>query len=138
MDLLSTMRTNILPSGTLKLLKPEKYHYLNQSGCIEIENVNDGEAFGDLKIAMTVLGITIETQDSIFRVLSAVLLLGNVEFKSDGKDGCVVTNPADLASVAELLGVDTARLTTTLTVRNMKVLYSIWSYSKTQAKIKSR
>ena len=106
----------------LKLLKPEQYHYLNQSGCISIENVNDSEAFGDLKIAMTVLGIQNDTQDYIFRVLSAVLLLGNVEFKSDGKDGCAVKNPADLANVAELLGVDTARLTTTLTVRNMKVV----------------
>jgi myosin heavy subunit len=85
--------------------------------------VNDAEAFGDLKIAMTVLGITNDTQDCIFKVLSAILLLGNVEFKSDGKDGCAVKNPAELAGVAELLGVDTARLTTTLTVRNMKVVF---------------
>lgn len=112
-------------SENFKLLKPEQYHYLNQSGCIEIEKVNDAEAFGDLKIAMTVLGIKDETQESIFRALSAILLLGNVEFKSDGKDGCVVTNPAELATVAELLGVDTAKLNTTLTVRNMKVLPAI-------------
>ncbi len=67
----------------------------------------------------------------MFRVLSAILLLGNIEFKSDGKDGCTVKNPNDLTEVAELLSVDLAELTTALTVRNMKVTM-IFLLSKTE------
>lgn len=108
-------------AGALKLLPPEKYHYLNQSGCISLDKVDDGELFGNVRIAMTVLGISNETQDSIFRVLSAVLLLGNIEFKSDGKEGCAIKSTEELSSVAALLNVDGAALSNALTVRSMKV-----------------
>lgn len=77
---------------------------------------------------MTVLGIANETQEVIFKVLSAILLVGNVEFKSDGKDGCTITNPKVLESVAELLGVNVAELTSALTIRNMKVFFHLLNF----------
>jgi len=111
----------LVNAGLYKLLPPEKYHYLNQSGCVRMEGVDDGELFGNVRIAMTVLGISNETQDSIFRVLSAVLLLGNIEFKPDGKEGCAIKNNDDIVAIASLLSVDASALAISLTVRSMKV-----------------
>lgn len=77
----------------LRLLKPDKYFYLSQSGCTSLGKEDDSEKLDQLKVAMTVLGITSDIQENIFKILSAILLLGNVKFKSDGKEGSLVETP---------------------------------------------
>ncbi|KAL2900419.1 Myosin-6 [Bienertia sinuspersici] len=68
-----------------KLGHASTFHYLNQTNCIELEGLDDGEEYLATKRAMDVVGITPEQQDAIFRVVAAVLHLGNIEFKK-GKD----------------------------------------------------
>ncbi|XP_052098600.1 unconventional myosin-IXa-like isoform X7 [Mytilus californianus] len=74
---------------TLHLLEPQDYTYLKQSECfildgLEEERVDEKYEFERLKQSMEMVGFSTVTQKRIFSVLSAVLLLGNVEFKKKG------------------------------------------------------
>ncbi|CAB4292501.1 unnamed protein product [Prunus armeniaca] len=63
-----------------KLGNPRKFHYLNQSNCYELDGVDDSEEYIATRKAMNVVGISSDEQDAIFRVVAAILHLGNVEF----------------------------------------------------------
>jgi myosin heavy subunit len=54
-----------------------EFHYVNQSDCTEIEGVSDSDTFQKTRKAMTVVGISDERQLEIFKLLAAVLHLGN-------------------------------------------------------------
>lgn len=63
-----------------RLKKAENYRYLNNESATEIEGVDDQAQFLKLKEAMSAVGFTAADQDCVFRTISAVLSLGNVEF----------------------------------------------------------
>ncbi|XP_050147411.1 myosin-6-like isoform X1 [Malus sylvestris] len=68
-----------------KLGHPKTFHYLNQSDCIELDGLDDAEEYIATRKAMEVVGISTEEQDAIFRVVAAILHLGNIEF-AKGKE----------------------------------------------------
>nr|XP_010321807.1 myosin-6-like isoform X1 [Solanum lycopersicum] len=68
-----------------KLDHPRSFHYLNQSNCYQLDGVDDSKEYLATRRAMDVVGISLEEQDAIFRVVAAILHLGNVEF-SKGKE----------------------------------------------------
>ncbi|KAL0805714.1 hypothetical protein Bca101_098205 [Brassica carinata] len=63
-----------------KLGDPKSFRYLNQSSCFELDGVNDAEEYLATRKAMDVVGISEQEQDAIFRVVAAILHLGNIEF----------------------------------------------------------
>ena len=94
-----------------KLGDPKSFHYLNQSKCYELIGVNDSEEYLATRRAMSIVGIS-ETeqvlyfyriitamslysvimqspshafQEAIFKVVAAILHLGNIEF-AKGKE----------------------------------------------------
>ncbi|KAM9985090.1 hypothetical protein ACTFIY_009513 [Dictyostelium cf. discoideum] len=91
----------------LNLKSIEEYSYLNKSGCFEIEGVSDEEHFNKTCHAMQVAGITLVEQENIFRILSAILLIGNFEFESiagSNDDSCQLIDRDPLEKVSVLLG----------------------------------
>ncbi|KAL3516640.1 hypothetical protein ACH5RR_023542 [Cinchona calisaya] len=68
-----------------KLGDPRTFHYLNQTNCYEVANVDDAREYLETRNAMDVVGINQDEQDAIFRVVAAILHLGNVDFIK-GKD----------------------------------------------------
>ncbi|KAI4300104.1 hypothetical protein L6164_033518 [Bauhinia variegata] len=68
-----------------KLGNPRTFHYLNQSNCYELEGVDDSKEYIATRRAMDIVGISSEEQDAIFRVVAAILHLGNIEF-TKGKE----------------------------------------------------
>ncbi|WOK92762.1 myosin-6-like isoform X2 [Canna indica] len=68
-----------------KLENPRTFHYLNQSNCFELDGVDDSKEYLETKKAMDIIGINSNEQDGIFRVVAAILHLGNIEF-IDGKE----------------------------------------------------
>ncbi|CAK9184254.1 unnamed protein product [Ilex paraguariensis] len=66
--------------GRYKLKNPRIFHYLNQSNCYELDGVDDSKEYLATRRAMDVVGISSDEQDAIFRVVAAILHLGNVEF----------------------------------------------------------
>ncbi|KAG5025627.1 hypothetical protein JHK86_021541 [Glycine max] len=63
-----------------KLGDPRQFHYLNQSNCYQVSNVDDAKEYLETRNAMDIVGISQEEQDAIFRVVAAILHLGNVDF----------------------------------------------------------
>ncbi|KAK1397940.1 Myosin-6 like [Heracleum sosnowskyi] len=63
-----------------KVENPRTFHYLNQSDCYDIDGLDESDAYERTKRAMDVVGISYEEQEAIFRVLAAILHLGNIEF----------------------------------------------------------
>lgn len=68
-----------------KLGDPRSFHYLNQTNCYEVANVDDAREYLETRNAMDVVGINQDEQDAIFRVVAAILHLGNIDFIK-GKD----------------------------------------------------
>ncbi|TXG55731.1 hypothetical protein EZV62_017044 [Acer yangbiense] len=68
-----------------KLGDPGTFRYLNQSNCYEVANVDDAREYLETRNAMDIVGISQEEQDAIFRVVAAILHLGNIDF-TKGKE----------------------------------------------------
>ncbi|KAG0457447.1 hypothetical protein HPP92_022604 [Vanilla planifolia] len=68
-----------------KLGNPKTFHYLNQSNCCDLEGVDDSKEYLQTRKAMDVVGIGSGEQEAIFRVVAAILHLGNIKF-SEGKE----------------------------------------------------
>nr|XP_029123556.1 myosin-6 isoform X2 [Elaeis guineensis] len=68
-----------------KLGNPRTFHYLNQSNCFELDGVDDSKEYLETRKAMDIIGISSDEQDAIFRVVAAILHLGNIEF-AEGKE----------------------------------------------------
>nr|CAB3470105.1 unnamed protein product [Digitaria exilis] len=68
-----------------KLGNPKAFHYLNQSNCYELVGVSDAHEYLATRRAMDIVGISTQEQDAIFRVVAAILHIGNIEF-SKGKE----------------------------------------------------
>ena len=63
-------------------LKPAThYSYLNQSGCVRLDGVNDAERFDALRLAFSVLQIPQEVCEGLYATISAILWLGNISFQ---------------------------------------------------------
>lgn len=106
-----------------KLGSPQSYHYLNQSKCYELDGVNDAHEYLETRRAMDIVGISAEEQDAIFRVVAAILHLGNVEFsKGEEIDSSVLKDEKSrfhLNVTAELLMCDAKSLEDALIQRVM-------------------
>ncbi|PON39406.1 Myosin [Parasponia andersonii] len=106
-----------------KLGNPKEFHYLNQSNCYELDGVNDAHEYLATRRAMDVVGISEEEQVAIFRVVAAILHLGNVEFaKGEEIDSSVIRDEKSrfhLNMTAELLMCDAKSLEDALIKRVM-------------------
>uniref|UniRef100_A0A7N6ANI3 Myosin X, like 1 n=1 Tax=Anabas testudineus TaxID=64144 RepID=A0A7N6ANI3_ANATE len=100
----------------LFLHRPESYHYLSQSGCVHDRSLNDKQLFDSVMEALKVMEFTEEEIRDVFKLLSAVLQMGNIEFMTAG--GAQITSKGAL-SRAELLGLDSFQLSEVLTQRSM-------------------
>eukprot|EP01080_Neovahlkampfia_damariscottae_P000976 gene976-9883_t len=91
------------------LEEPKYFHYLNQSGCFDVENIDDKKEFQETQQAMDFIGFTKENQEEIFRLLAGILWLGNVSFlEKDGKAQVEDSTVIEFASY--LLGIDATAL----------------------------
>ncbi|XP_061969968.1 myosin-9 isoform X2 [Populus nigra] len=106
-----------------KLGNPKSFHYLNQSNCYELVGVSDAQEYIATRRAMDVVGINEKEQDAIFRVVAAILHLGNINFEKDEDiDSAVVKDEQSLFHLqmtAELLMCDPLSLEDALCKRVM-------------------
>ncbi|XP_044349473.1 myosin-17 isoform X9 [Triticum aestivum] len=114
------------PSEDIKKYKlgdPSSFHYLNQSSCIRVDGINDAEEYLATRNAMDMVGITEEEQEAIFRVVAAVLHLGNISFaKGTEADSSVIKDAKarfHLNTAGELLMCDCEKLENALIKREI-------------------
>ena len=88
----------------LLFLEPaSSFRYLTQSGTTTVPGVSDKDEFMVLKDALDTYQIDKEDQEAIFRVVSAILHLGNLQFKGEKAE---ISNQKELEVCASLLQCD--------------------------------
>ncbi|KAK9768594.1 class II myosin [Basidiobolus ranarum] len=96
---------------------PENFFYTAQSGCLEVEGIDDIADYQETLRAMNIVGLSQEEQDNIHRTLSAILWVGNAQFE-EGDDGqAFISDPNVTQFIAYLLEVDPQLLSKALTTR---------------------
>ncbi|XP_024959733.1 myosin-2-like [Cynara cardunculus var. scolymus] len=65
----------------LNLRMASEYKFLSRSGCLKIHGVDDAQNFKKLMEALDALQISYEDQERMFKLLAAVLWLGNISFE---------------------------------------------------------
>lgn len=110
----------LLRSGDHALLQrlllngtPSDYAYL-KSTRQNVEGLDDGEDWQTLKSALDTVGFTIEEQENFFRVVAAILQIGNIELADDRSEQARINNAAQVEKVCHLLGVPEQELTKAL------------------------
>ncbi|KAJ8508333.1 hypothetical protein ONZ45_g9391 [Pleurotus djamor] len=88
----------------------EDYGYLNQSRR-EVDGVDDKEEWSHLKTALDVVGFTPAEQFDLFRVVAAIMHIGNITINSTRSDDAVMPDPSQAERVCHLLGIPVADFT---------------------------
>ncbi|VDM63316.1 unnamed protein product [Angiostrongylus costaricensis] len=121
------------------LLKPQDYHYLNKHEQFSPDGVNEKYEFERLRRAMSSVGFNSRTQSTMFGLISAVLLLGNISYiKRHGyhsDENAYIENEEIVDLVAQLLNIKSEALTQALTMKRhvMKTETVVTRYSVSEA-----
>uniref|UniRef100_A0A8D3CC80 Methyl-CpG binding domain protein 3b n=1 Tax=Scophthalmus maximus TaxID=52904 RepID=A0A8D3CC80_SCOMX len=108
----------------LKLDAPERFRYTSQGGEMQIPGADDLSDLECTRNAFTVLGVQPHQQMELFRVLSAVLHLGNVNIQASGRSSdrsYIEVNDRALAVFSKLLGVEGPQMAHWLCHRRLAV-----------------
>jgi myosin I len=97
--------------------QPQSYLYTSKSKCFDVAGIDDAADFKDTLNAMKIIGISQGEQDNIFRMLAAILWLGNVEFAENDEGNSVIRDQSVVDFVAYLLEVDSGAVNKVLTER---------------------
>nr|XP_023895510.1 myosin-2 [Quercus suber]POE57285.1 myosin-2 [Quercus suber] len=105
----------------LNLRMASEYRYLNQSDCLAIHGVDDARKFHMLMEALDIIQISKEDQEHTFRMLAAVLWLGNISFQViDNENHVEVLADEAITNAAGLLGCSSQELTVALSTRKIQ------------------
>ncbi|CAD6502076.1 BgTH12-02318 [Blumeria graminis f. sp. triticale] len=88
------------------LLTVEEFTYLNQGNSTTIDGVDDKAEFEALKKSLLTIGVNPNQQAAIFRLLAALLHLGNVSIMPTRSDSALSSTEPSLIKATNLLGVD--------------------------------
>uniref|UniRef100_A0A3Q2QJ82 Myosin VC n=1 Tax=Fundulus heteroclitus TaxID=8078 RepID=A0A3Q2QJ82_FUNHE len=94
---------------TLRLLSADEFRYTSMGGDVTIEGVDDKKDMEETRRTFSLLGLKEDFQSDVFKVLAAILHLGNVEIKISGDDRSSPSDP-HLAAFCDLLSVGAAEL----------------------------
>ncbi|KAG6810596.1 hypothetical protein H0H92_011180 [Tricholoma furcatifolium] len=100
-----TLKEQLLLSGGV-----EDYEYLNKSRR-EVDGVDDLEEWSALKSALEIVGFTPAEQFDLFRIVAAILHIGNITITSSRSDDAVLPDPSQAERVCHLLGIPIAEFT---------------------------
>ncbi|CAO3691389.1 unnamed protein product [Rhizopus microsporus] len=95
-----------------------KFHYLNQSGTGTIPGVDDAAEFELTQKSLSLVGISVEQQWQIFKLLAALLHIGNIEV-GGRTDASIDDNQPALITATKLLGIKTSEFKKWLTKRQI-------------------
>ena len=96
---------------------PEAYTYTSRSRTPSVQGVDDVKDFQETLKVMDVIGMSEAEKDNIFRMLSCILWLGNVDFIEDDNSVTVIADPSVTAYAAYLMGVQQPDLDKALTTK---------------------
>ncbi|KAB5559196.1 hypothetical protein PHYPO_G00026200 [Pangasianodon hypophthalmus] len=93
----------------LRLNTAEHFHYTNQGQDINIPGTDDAMELENTRNALAILGVPPDQQMEFFRILAAVLHLGNVNIQASGRGGersYINAEDQSLVVFSKLMGVE--------------------------------
>lgn len=81
------------------------FHFLNQSGTGTIPGVDDAAEFEVTQRALSTIGLSVQLQWKIFRLLSALLHIGNIQITGRG-DAVLSESDQALQTASRLMGIN--------------------------------
>lgn len=96
---------------------PETYVYTSAAKCVDADGIDDAREFKETLAAMNIIGLSTAEQDNIFRMLAAILWIGNISFVEDEQGNAAVRDESVTNFVAYLLQVDSQTLLKSLIER---------------------
>jgi myosin-5 len=92
----------------LSLKSVEEFSYLNQGSSPTIDGVDDKAEFDATRSSLTTIGVPPPTQSQIFRLLGALLHIGDIKITATRTDSALDPAEPSLVKACELLGIDAA------------------------------
>jgi myosin-1 len=90
---LLTPRARALIADTYYIYPSEQYLYLTQSQCFTVDGVDDAQEYRDMQAAIGTLDFSEAERNDVFRLLSVILWLGNLQFAEDAQERSSVSSP---------------------------------------------
>uniref|UniRef100_A0A672YLF4 Methyl-CpG binding domain protein 3b n=1 Tax=Sphaeramia orbicularis TaxID=375764 RepID=A0A672YLF4_9TELE len=109
---------------SLKLAAPENFRYTSQGGEMQIPGTDDLSDLERTRNAFTILGVQSDQQMELFRILAAILHLGNVNIQASGRNSdrsYIDADDGSLAVFSKLLGVEGPQMAHWLCHRRLTV-----------------
>ncbi|XP_061348341.1 myosin-2-like [Gastrolobium bilobum] len=105
----------------LNLRVASEYKYLNQSDCMTIDGVEDAKKFHRLMKALDVVQMSKEDQELVFKMLAAILWLGNISFQvTDNENHIEVMNDEAVTRAVLLMGCSSQELMAALSTHKIQ------------------
>merc|ERR1719264_1652925 len=104
------------------IIEPGKsYTFLSQNE-VTVGGIDDAEEFAATMQALRIMGVTDDDLDSIWKVVSGVMLFGNMEFKQErNSDQAILSDDTVAQKVAHLYGINVNELTKAFLKPRIKV-----------------
>merc|ERR1719394_2278182 len=104
------------------IIEPTKsYTFLSQND-MTVGGIDDAEEFAATMQALRIMGVTDDDLDSIWKVVSGVMLFGNMEFKQErNSDQAILSDDTVAQKVAHLFGINVNDLTKAFLKPRIKV-----------------
>ncbi|OVF11425.1 putative myosin [Clavispora lusitaniae] len=92
--------------AALGLTTAEDYQYTNQGNAITIPGVDDAQDFALTNESLALIGIDESMQSQIYKILAALLHIGNIEIAATRNDAHLSSDEPNLVKACDLLGID--------------------------------
>lgn len=114
----------------LGLTTAKDFKYTNQGGQPNIEGLDDAKEFQITKDALSLIGIDLARQHEIYKILAALLHIGNIEIAATRNDANLSSDEPNLVKACELLGIDAVQFSKwctkkQITTRNEKIVLNL-------------
>ncbi len=90
----------------LGLLPVEQFDYLNQGADPVIEGVDDAAEFTATRKSLSTINVHDDTQREIFRILAALLHLGNIKITATRTDSALAATEPSVVQACQMLGLN--------------------------------
>jgi myosin heavy subunit len=111
------------------------YRYLTNGG-VSIAGVDDAEEFQNTVKAMQIMNMSNDDLNSIFRTISSVLQMGNLQFKQDrNSDQATLPDDTVAQKICHLLGIAVTDFVRSFLKPKIKVGRDFVTKAQTQAQV---
>nr|XP_026693787.1 unconventional myosin-Va [Ciona intestinalis] len=110
----------------LKLMSARDFEYTRNGDCTQIDGVNDESEFKETIHAFTLLGVSSKHQSLVFRLLSAILHMGNINIEENGNGHSHCSDSDEhLITMCGLLGVEPKQMAQWLCYKKLRTMAEV-------------